>query len=369
MTRRWTLGRPMALLATMLLVGRLLPAREAAEPAIPPDRERAIESLVMMEMARHGIPGLALAIVSGSQVRLTLARGMADLENSVPARVDTVFRLASLSKAITATAVMQLAERGQIDLDAPIQKYVPAFPEKPWPVTARELLCHQSGIRHHTDAEWVNTRHFETLTDSLSLFKDAPLAHEPGTRTLYSSYGYSLLGCAVETASGMSFVDYLQQNVFQPAGMERTQIDDHFDVVPGRASGYFRDASGRLRNSPLTDTSNRIPGGGLCGTVADVARFAAAFQSGALVKPASVREMLSAQRARNGKLTGYGLGWIVSLKKRGREVWCTGAQPEVSACLFLRLDTQTAVVLMCNLESVPDALVELARRIADLVQS
>ena len=349
------------------LVASLALARLAApaEPQLPPEKVRAVESLISIEMSRRHIPGLALAIAVGGQVRLVDAYGFADLENFVPARADTVFRLASLSKAITATAVLQLVERGQIDLDAPIQKYVATFPQKPWTVTVRQLLCHQSGIRHHTDAEWTNGRHYASVSDSLPVFAESPLAFEPGTKTLYSSYGYTLLGCAIESVSGMSYIEYLRQNVFRPAAMERTQIDDHFELVTGRAAGYFEDGAGHMRNSPLADTSNRIPGGGLCGTVADVGRFAAALQSGVLLRPETVREMLSKQRTRDGKRTGYGLGWIVSEKNARVEAWCPGAQPQVSACLFLRPDAQVAVAVLTNLEGIPDALADLSRRIVD----
>jgi serine beta-lactamase-like protein LACTB len=343
-------------------------AAGAADASLPTDKLRAIESAISAEMSQHAIPGLAVAVVTGTQIRFAAAYGIADLENFVPAKVETVFPLASLSKAITATAVLQLVERGQVELDAPIQRYVPGFPEKPWPITVRQLLCHQAGIRHHSEAEWTNTRHFASLTEALQIFSDAPLLHEPGTKTLYTSYGYTLLGCAIESASGMSYGDYLRQSIFQPASMERTQIDDHFELVPGRAAGYFKDSSGRLRNSPLTDTSNRIPGGGLCGTVMDVARFAAAFQSGTLLKPESVRAMLTRQRIRSGRRAGYGLGWIVSDKSGRTEAWCTGAQPRVSASLLLRPDRQIAVVVLCNLESIPDSLTDLARRIANLVE-
>jgi serine beta-lactamase-like protein LACTB len=338
-----------------------------ADPPLAPEKVRAIESVISIEMSRRHIPGLALAIVTGSQVRLVSAYGIADLENFVPARVDTVFRLASLTKPITATAVMQLVERGQIDLDAPIQKYVPTFPQKTGTITVRQLLCHQSGIRHHTDAEWTNTRHYGSLTESLQVFADAPLAFEPGTKTLYSSYGYTLLGCAIESVSGMSYAEYLRQNVFRLASMERTQVDEHFELVSGRASGYFEDAVGRIRNSPLTDTSNRISGGGLCATVVDVGRFAAAFQSGTLLKPETARDMLAKQRSRDGRRTGYGLGWIVSEKNAKLEAWHTGAQPQVSACLFLRPDAQIAVAVLTNLEGISDPLTDLARRIVDIV--
>ena len=120
-----------------------------------------------------------------------------------------MYRLASVTKPITATAVLQLVEAGKVDLDAPIQRYVPAFPEKQWPVTVRHLLSHQSGIRNWTDEEFHNTRHFASIAESLAVFKDDPLLFEPGTRTQYTSLGYNLMGAVVEGVSGKPFLDYL----------------------------------------------------------------------------------------------------------------------------------------------------------------
>ena len=164
---------------------------------------------------------------------------MADVENNVPAGAGTVYRLASISKPITATAVMQLVERGRVDLDAPVWKYVPAFPVKPWPVTVRQLLCHQSGVRHYRGDEISSTRHYVDLTEPLKIFKDDPLLFEPGTRTSYTTYGYNLLGAVVEAASGMKFADYLEANIFRPAGCDRAARGRPFRDHPRPRAGLF----------------------------------------------------------------------------------------------------------------------------------
>ena len=117
--------------------------------------------------------------------------GFADVENGVPARPETVYRLASVSKPMTATAVLKLYEQGRLDLDAPVSRYCPDFPEKPWPVTARQLLCHQGGIRHYRPDEPTVTRRFSSFAESLALFRDDPLLFEPGTAVRYSTYGYN----------------------------------------------------------------------------------------------------------------------------------------------------------------------------------
>jgi serine beta-lactamase-like protein LACTB len=316
-------------------------------------------------MTRLGIPGLSAAVVTERRLRWSSAFGTADLENFVPAKAVTVYRLASVTKPITATAVLQLVEAGKVDLDAPIQRYVPAFPEKQWPVTVRHLLSHQSGVRNWTDEEFHNTRHFANIAESLAVFKDDPLLFEPGTRTQYTSLGYNLLGAVVEGVSGKPFLEYLHDRVFTPAGMEAARGDDVLAVIPNRAPGYQLSAAGELRNSPLSDTSNRTAGGGLVATAEDVARFAIAFQRATLLKASTTQAAFGRQRTRDRKVTGYGLGWIIGETAGRTEVYHTGGQPRVSTVLYMVPRSGLAVVFLCNLEDVSNPLLDLARQVAD----
>ncbi len=185
----------------------------------------AIEAVIGETMRAHGIPGLTVAVRRG-EVLWTRRFGEADVENHVPANPETVYRLASLSKPITAVAAMQLVEAGWLDLDADVRRYVPGFPRKPWPITSRQLLSHLAGIRHYRGDEWSSVKRYVSVLEGLDLFKDDPLVHEPGTRYLYSTYGYSLLGAVVEAAAARPFVEQLQGAVFNPAGMTAARDDD-----------------------------------------------------------------------------------------------------------------------------------------------
>src|SRR5215472_3563 len=258
------------------VVAFLIPALVCAQPTkLPVEKIRKIEQVVSSEMARSTIPGLTVAIASSAGLDWSNGYGMADLENLVPATALTEIRLGSISKPITATAVMQLVERHKIDLDAPIEQYVPAFPKKQWPVTIRELLGHLGGIRHYVgDAELDSTRHYTDLTEPLNIFKNDALLSEPGTTYSYSSYGFNLLGAAVEGASGEKFVDYLRAHVFKPAAMDHAGPDDLYAIIPHRARGYRLSAAQRLENCSLADTSNKIPGGGMLATPGDLVNFA-----------------------------------------------------------------------------------------------
>src|SRR5678816_3676604 len=176
----------------LLLVVACSSATADAPPATDlPTSE--IDAAVTAAMAEQHIPGVSIAIVRDHQLVYASGYGLADLENAVVATADTSYRFASVSKTFTAAAAMELAEAGTLDLDAEIQTYVPSFPHKPWPITARELLCHQAGIRHYGD-EPENYRHWDNVTDPLELFANDPLLFQPGTSYTYSSYGYNLLG-------------------------------------------------------------------------------------------------------------------------------------------------------------------------------
>lgn len=362
-------GRTMnrsAISRRFLLCWLVLPVLAGAQRGLDRSRVQELERIITAEMARQNIPGLSVAVAAGGKMVWAAGFGLADLENHVPAKATTVYRLASVSKPFTAVAVMQLVEQGRMDLDAPVEKYVPSFPKKQWPVTIRHLLCHQSGIRHYRDGAEVNsTRHYTDLIEPLRIFQNDPLLFEPGTRFSYTTYGYNLLGAAVEGASGMKFLDYLRRHIFEPAGLSRMRDDNVYDLIPDRARGYRRVLGGKIENCALADTSNKIPGGGLVGTVEDLVDFAIHLNGGTLLKPETVRRMFTPQKTRDGNTTPYGLGWQIFERGSRRWVGHGGAQQGVRTLLLMRPERGFAVALMANLEGVN--LEPAAGRIAAIV--
>ena len=331
------------------------------------DKRQKIEQAITAEMSRQGIPGLSIAIVVNHRLAWSNGYGLADVENFVPAKATTMYRLGSISKPVTAAAVMQLAGRGRLDLDAPIQKYCPAYPEKQWPVTARLLLAHLAGVRHYKGIEFASTRHYPSVVEGLAMFKDDPLLQQPGSKFTYTTHGYAVLGCAVEGAAGMKFDEYLLEHVFKPARMDRMRVDNLFDIIPNRAQGYQKTQSGELRNSGLADTSYKIPGGGLISTAEDLARFAIAMQAGVLVKKETLDQMWAEQRLSDGKQSAYGFGWGITDRKGMKVVEHGGAQQRVSTYLFMLPEKKMAVALMTNLEGVGARLASLAGEIGDIL--
>jgi serine beta-lactamase-like protein LACTB, mitochondrial len=344
-------------------------ALAAGRPAhLSPAKVRDIELAVEAEMSRQRIPAISVAVGEDLQLAWSRGFGVADLEDNAAATPETLYRIASISKPITAVAVMQLVERGKLDLDAPIQRYVPSFPEKPWPLTARQLLSHLGGIRHYASpAEVYSTRHYADLTEALHIFSSEPLLAQPGAEFHYSTYGYVLLGAAVEAASGLRFAEYLKRHVFAPAHMAATGVDDVFAVVPHRARGYRRRPDGVIENCGLFDASNKVPGGGLLSTPPDLVRFAIALQKGELVSAATRKLMFTPAHTTAGRAVPYGLGWSVFERYGARWAAHSGALPGTSTYLLLSPTSGFAVAVLANLEGVD--LAPLAAHIADLVSA
>lgn len=269
-----------------------------ASPAlcVGPPPEAQVVSYVSGLWREKGTPGIAVAVSSKGRLAVSAGAGFADLANLVPASGSTVFNIGSISKVQTAVAVMQLVEEGRVSLDDPIQKYVPAFPQKPeGEISIRHLLTHTSGVRHYGSNDFPDSQDNESTRplsweDGLAIFKDDALLFRPGQYFLYSSYAVNLLQGVVEKASGLSFEDYMRRKVWGPAGMLSTAFDRPERIVPHRAQSY-RILDGHMVNYHYNDLTYKFASGGMISTAEDLCRFGAALNHGGLLKPESVTAM------------------------------------------------------------------------------
>jgi CubicO group peptidase (beta-lactamase class C family) len=226
-----------------------------------------------------------------------------------------------------------------------------------------------SGIRHYQGDEDLSVRRYPSLTAALAIFQDDSLLHAPGAQLTYSTYGYTLLGVAVEGASGMSFMSYLRSNVFAPLRILAMRDDPVSEIVPHRVRGYARDSSGVVHNAAFMNSSYKIPGGGLVSTAGDLARFGAALQSGQLVRPESFTQMATPVRTTDGKLQPYGYGLIIGTlpNLRNGVVWHGGVQQGVTTMLFLYPQTGIVVTALANLEGIGSSLAMSTNEVLNLV--
>jgi serine beta-lactamase-like protein LACTB len=328
----------------------------AQQPQLSPDKRTQIEAAVTKFMASTHVPGLSVAVVENGEYEWASGYGLADAENNAPASEHTLFRLASISKSLTATAAMQLFERGQLDLDAPVQKYCPAFPPKQAPITTRLVMGHLAGIRHYKtqsqdDLEVGNTKHFDNpIQGGLDFFKNDPLVSDPGKQFHYSTQGYTLVGCVIEGASGAKYVDFVRQNVFLPAGMEHTQVDNRFDIIPYRTRFYQKTESGTVQNADFLDSSYKIPGGGWLSSAEDMAHFEVAILNDKLIKRSTRELMWTPLKPSDGSKDGYGLGWGNSNDEGIASVGHNGGQQGTSTAFILAPAQRAGVVVLTNME-------------------
>jgi CubicO group peptidase (beta-lactamase class C family) len=306
--------------------------------------------MVRKQMAADHTTGLAIALMEGDAV-WARAYGLADLENGSPMKPESSFRLASITKPMTATAVLQLVEQGKIDLDAEIQTYVPYFPRKKHPVTVRQLLGHLGGIPHYQNrAVELHIKEHKTTREAIAIFQDFDLVADPGTRYSYTTYGYNLLGAAIEGASGQPYGDYMREHVWGPLAMKDTRLDDPLDIIPNRVRGYEW-AEGRLRNSEFVDVSSRFAGGGTRTTVIDLLKFARGFLDGKLVSRATMERMTQRMALSSGRFTDYGMGWGIDPLNGHYVISHGGSQNETRTLLFLFPARKAVIAAATNFES------------------
>jgi len=247
---------------------------------------------------------------------------------------------------------MLLHEEGRLDLDAPIQRYVSGFPEKGYVITTRELLGHLGGIRGYTDADGnsENTKYYETVTQSLERFENDPLAAPPGTKWLYSTYGYTLVSAAIEGASGQDFLSFMRERVFLPLQMRDTVADENSAVIPNRARWYNVRADGTYRNSPYADLSYKWAGGGFLSTAEDLVRFGSAMLRPGFLKQNTLSQILTSQKTTAGVETKYGLGWEIYPEGHGemRRFEHSGGATGSSSLLILYPDQGVVIAWLQN---------------------
>jgi serine beta-lactamase-like protein LACTB, mitochondrial len=258
-------------------------------------------------------PGMSVAVGVDGKLVWAEGFGLADLEQCVPVSPRTKFRIGSTSKSLTSAGAALLYDQKRLELDAPIQRYVPGFPDKGHPISTRQLLGHLGGIRDYNaeESKTLDRDVYRSVSESLKRFKDDPLAAVPGTKWIYSTYGYVLASAAIEGASGQDFLSFMHDKVFLPLGMQDTLADESAEIISDRARWYTVMSDGSYRNTPYEDLSYKWAGGGFLSTSVDLARFGSALLKPGFLAQNTLTMIFSRQKTSGGKNTNYGLGWFI----------------------------------------------------------
>ncbi|HYI11875.1 MAG TPA: serine hydrolase domain-containing protein [Thermoanaerobaculia bacterium] len=315
----------------------------------------------LMRAYEGDVPGASVLVVHDGKIVVRRSYGLANLEEGTAATPKTNYRLASVTKQFTAAAILLLAERGRLQLDDPVKKWLPSLPDAADDITVRHLLTHTSGLADYEDLiDEESSRQLRDLDVLHLLEQEDRTDFTPGTQYSYSNSGYALLALIVERVSGERFATFVRDQLFRPLGMTGSVAwEEGRSEVPNRAYGYAK----KKKNWKLADedaTSAILGDGGIYSSIDDLARWDAALTSGRLLSKQTLREALSGQVDTGDEETKYGFGWQIT----GDMVWHSGEMIGFRT-VILRYPKQhlTVVVLTNRDEGEP---YDLAEKIAEM---
>jgi D-alanyl-D-alanine carboxypeptidase len=323
-------------------------------------RADGVDDYVLSEMRKRHLPAVAVLVIREGKVVKEKAYGLANVELKVAAEEETLFQLASTTKAFTATAIMSLVEDGKFSLDESVRRILPQLPPAWDGVTVRHLLTHTSGLPDVVVNEDSDEVIAQTRPEALRKLARMPVLSRPGAKWAYNQTGYVLLGMIVEKVSGLGFEEFMARRFFRPLGMTHTRFGDDREVVAGRASMYTRyeqQTDQKVSPKGLWTYRNLYPSylymaAGLNTTVGDMAKWDIAMTEGRILKPPTLEEMWRPVRLSDGKVfrlddktLGYGCGWLVDDRPGHKSVGHTGSD----ATAYIRfLDDHLTVVVLTN---------------------
>lgn len=299
------------------------------------------------------IPSVSAGLLVNNEIKWTNSIGYSDIENNVSVSDKSLFRIASISKPITAIAIMQLWEKGILNLDIDIRKYLPYFPEKKYKFTIRQLLNHTAGIRNYKEGEFDSKKLYLTTKDALKVFEYDSLMFEPGTKYLYTSLGYNILAAIIEEVTKKPFDNYVAESVLKTAGMLATRTDKQREIIPFRVRGYEKNVEYNFINAPLADLSIKIAGGGFLSNSKDLLLFTKALLDNKLVDETTLRIMTKRTRLKNGNYINYGLGFSLEVENDTLKYFGhAGAGTGFSGSMIISPDKKIAAVYLTNIRDI-----------------
>jgi CubicO group peptidase (beta-lactamase class C family)/sugar lactone lactonase YvrE len=346
--------------------GKILPW-DSLSPVLVLKTELSQGSSEAGEVMRDAIgsgaaPGAAAAVGRDGRILWTQGFGVADLAASTPASAETRFGIGSISKTLTLAAALTLVDAGKLDLDAPVERYLPGFPHAGRGVTVRRIGAHQSGIADDfANDHYLSTEHFE-LDSAYRRIAAAPMAFQPGSRTEYGTGLFTIVGRVLEQVSGEAYEDVIRRRVLDPTGMGATVLNDPRRPPPARTAFYVRRDGGGFEPAPPFDPSFKLPGAGYLSTAADLVRFGMALLEPGLLSEHARRQMFTPVALADGTPTRYALGFQV-LEDDGRRLLLQpGGGPGIASWLAIYPDERLVVAVLANATGAP--LEEAVRRLA-----
>ena len=305
-----------------------------------------VSNFVNEYLRKNQIPGCAVMVRHEGKVVLCQGYGVANLEDGVRVRPETVFQSGSIGKQFTAMAIMILIEDHKLALDDPISKYLDV-PENWSAIQVRHLLTHTSGLGDYPES--FSLQRDYTEDELLRMITEQPLSFAPGEKWSYSNLGYVLLGLLIHKVSGEFWGDFLQQRVFVPLGMKQTRVISEANIIPNRAAGYVI-KNGELKNQQwVSRTVNNTADGSLYFTTQDLTKWDEALETRKLLNRTGYEQMWTPVKLNNDATAPYGFGWRIAKTDSGHDVLeHGGAWQGFSTYIVRHPQDRLAVAVLCN---------------------
>ena len=314
--------------------------------AVPAHADKT-DDFIKAEMQRQNIPGLSLAVIKDGKIIKAEGYGLANTKLKIPARAETVYRIASVSKQFIATGIMLLVQEGRLNLDDAISKYLVGSPSTWKDITVRHCLTHTSGLVR--EGPGFHSRKIQSDAEVIKSGYSLPLQFEAGEKYQYSNLGYFVLAEIIYKVSGQPWPDYISEKVFKPSGMNTTYPTNTKETVLNRAAGY-------VDNNKLQEVNDNWPAlrpsGAFLSTVLDMAKWDAMLYTDKILNESSRQQMWAPAKLNDGSTYPYGFGWELGSFRGHRMVHHGGGGPGIRTVFARFVDDRLSFIILINLDDV-----------------
>ena len=315
--------------------------------------DKKVDDLMINFIKENSIPGLSLTVLNNDgEIRYSKGFGFADLKKkSKIDPVQSIFRIGSFSKTLTATALMKLYQNNQIEIDSSVSYYIDNIPKDKQNITLKQITGHLSGIRHYNKDDGMKiNKNYENNLDALEIFINDSLLFEPGQKYSYSTHAWTLLSLAMENAYGDTFINLMNEEIFSPMQLIKTHAEQYNLKFENKVSFYEKNDSDSIIESNPVNNSWKWAGGGYISTTEEMAKFTWNILNSDFLRSDLLNLMLSPQELVNGNKTSYGIGWATREKNNQKFLGHTGGSVGGTTFVFSS-ESGHIVSLMANLSN------------------
>ncbi len=305
-------------------------------------------------LIKEKIPGMSISVSKKGTLIWSQGFGYSDIQNKTKvSSTKTQFRIASISKPISAVALATLVDKNELDFDSSIYTYLPNYPKKQYDFTIRQIGGHTAGIRHYKGTEFLLNKKM-SITEGLNIFKHDSLLFKPQSGYKYSTYDWNLLSEIIQKVAQTPFNDYVQKVLFKPLNMASTTLDVSDSIMPNRTKFYIKTDADKIILGPEVSNEYKVAGGGFLSTSEDLIKFGNEIISPQIISETSLKELVKPQILESGKSTHYGIGFSVGKTKNKTPVYShSGGGVGATTLLLIYPEEEVVIAILTNLSSVP----------------